>query len=261
MRNCKTSFTNIKESIAFLMFITVVSCNVSPLSHKDITRLNELGANIIIQQDPYNEKTNNISLMLFDKKGKQVGNENIKIRVNNQELPLSIIQELYYTKKIRYLGYNIPISDSYYFEIELPKDSIFPLAFIKAIPIINIKNIKLAEEGTIDLETKIEWKEMKDFDKIRIWKSYKINGENSYGGGPYALSTIKKKIKQNGNCIVPKSFYKDSISTITSLYLEFHASKKGLINHELLVGSNVTLNSIAVKRIEINMELTNANNK
>lgn len=242
--------TNWKAIIGLLFLIAIVSCDVSPLSHGEIDNLSGIGATISIEQNPCNEKINNISMKLFDKKGKQIGNENITVRVNNTELFLYIVHELYYTKKIRYVADNIPVSDSYYFEVELSDSTILPLAYVKAIQPIKRESVKLAERGAIDLETKIEWEEMKEFDNVLIWKSYKMNDSKIHRGGPYGESSIHKSIEQNGGYVVPISFYRDSVSTITALNFEFHANKEGLINPELLSGSNVTLHSMLVKRIK-----------
>ncbi len=226
-----------------LIVILISSCDTFFLSDISNANLMVIGAAISIEQDPYDQNINKVSVKLFDTKGRQIEDKNIKIRVNNQELLLERKDELYYTKRVRYKGSNIPISDSYYFDIEFSKDSIFELAHIQSIPTIEKGNIKHKKEGDIHLATKIEWEGLKEFDEMWIWKTYKMNDEQVYSGGRYDESTIQKKIKQKGDYTVPLSFYKDSESTITFLYIEFLASKKGFTNPDLLPESTIELTS------------------
>ncbi|MDY8135375.1 hypothetical protein [Aquimarina sp. 2201CG5-10] len=233
-----------------LLILFVISCNTSSLSKKNTVDLSEIGSSIEINQDPYDHNKNQISVLLFDYKGKQIGNDKIKILVNKQELDLDIKEELYYTKKIRYKGGNIPVTDSFDFEIKLPDGSIFPLSYTKAIQTIQKDNILFKEEIPLDLETKITWKEMKEFNNLIIWKSYNLNNTNSTKGGRYDKSTLHLKIKENGSHIVPVSYYKDSISTINYLSIEFQSIKSGLIHPDLIPNSNLKLISTVKRNIK-----------
>ncbi len=229
----------------------LLSCNSSSLSNAQITTLNNIGAKILIQQDPYRENINHISIYLFDKKDKQIGNENIKIRVNNKDLSLGIKKGLYYTKSMRYTGNNIPFSDDYYFELMLSDSTIVPLAYIKAIPLVKKEFITYKKEIPIDSVTTVAWDSLKAFNHLAIWKSTKENDSNTYSGGPYAESTIRQKIEGSGSYTVPLSYYRDSTTTITDLTFEFHAMKQGLIHPDLLPKSNITVKSGIERRIRI----------
>ncbi len=247
---CKT----IKLTALFFLLLAISSCSTSPLSNKNITNISKIGADIKIYQNPYDTKSNNITIKLFDYKFKQIENTGIKIRVNNQELPLHVFQELYYTKNVRYIGEDISVDDSYYFEIQLSDSTILPLAYIKSIPSKQINNVTLDKEGALNKETTIYWNDLEEFNTLTIWKSYRKNDNpNSFGGGPYAKSTIKEKIEPaKKQYTVPVSFYTDSATTATNIYFDFSVTNEGLINPNLITGSRLELNSSIVKSIEIN---------
>lgn len=254
MHIIKTILQNWKPIGLYMFILLVSSCNVSSLSHSGINQLSDIGARIYIEQDPYNDKENNVRVHLFDADGKQVGHKSIQLKVNNQALQLSIRSDLYYTKTISYYAQNVPISDAFYFEIEYKKDSILPLAYIKVLPVIKPENIRLPTTGNLQTDTKITWTQLPQYSTLRIWKDFKINNENTLGGGPYAESTISKSITPNGEFTVPTTFYTDSVSTITSLNVEFLAHQEGLLNPQLLQGSSIQLNAMATKTLLINGE-------
>jgi len=237
------------------LVISFISCTKSPLSGQRITEISKLKVHIKIQQSPFLQDSNQIILRLFDVKDKQIENDKIKIKVNNKELPLQVRRDLYYAKTVSYEIKNIPVIDYYYFEIVLSDNKTYPLAFIKmAEPILN-ENIIIDKEVALNEETIIQWKDLKEFTRLTIWKNYKDNNKESYGGGPYAESTINEIIETTENkYIVPRSYYKDSTTTATFLNVEFAAIKEGLINPYLLKGSSIQLTSKVDRTIKINNE-------
>lgn len=117
-----------------LIFILLFfqNCDVSTLSDKDVSKLENLQVNILISDSDKNKSLNSIRFELSDGK-KQIINENIKVLLNNSPLDLFVKQELYYTKASFYKTNNLSIQDSYYFEIILPDSTKHPIAFIKPL--------------------------------------------------------------------------------------------------------------------------------
>jgi len=258
----KTILNTIKLVILLAVLATINACNTSSLSSSSISNLSKLGVKIEILQDASNEQSNRVVVKLFDSKFKQINNKSIDIKLNGKSLNLNVHKGLYYTKTIRHIGKDYPIDNDYYFEIQLSDSTTHPLAYIQKIKTISPKHITLKKEGSINENTSIKWKNLKEFDSLAIWKSVKyLDKENSYGGGNYAKSTIKKIIKKKDSTYtVDTSFYKDSISTITRLHFDFHAQKEVLINPKLVQGSSISISSSISKTIEIKYPSVDQNN-
>ena len=92
-------------------------------------------------------------------------------------------------------------------------------------------------------ETTIKWGDLKEFSQLTIWKSCRdITKEKSYSGGIYAESSIIESVNnKQRQYTVPVSYYRDSTTIATSLHFEFMASKEGLINPNLIAGSQIKL--------------------
>ena len=78
--------------------------------------------------------------------------------------------------------------------------------------------------------------------KREIVKLERLTKEKSYSGGIYAESSIIESVNnKQRQYTVPVSYYRDSTTIATSLHFEFMASKEGLINPNLIAGSQIKL--------------------
>ena len=119
-----------------------------------------------------------------------------------------VINQLYYTKKVRYISRNVNVNDDYFFTITLSDSSIYDLASVRNIPIALEDCIIYQKQNSINNSTSVSWNNINDFKKMRIWRSTKLkNNENSFGGGPYSQSAIVETIKPSGSFTIPSSFY------------------------------------------------------
>lgn len=223
--------------------LTLFGCTNSPLSHQQILNIDTLRAEITIQQDPYHSEKNSVTVRLSDTDNKQINNDAIIITVNNQALDLYTKQEAYYTEFVSYVAENIQGDDSFYFEIMLWDDQIFPLAYIKQIMPITSESISYPKMVKITNDAVVEWSDLGEFNHFTLWKSYYTNNDSrSLGGWIYNESTITEVIDTvQGEHITPSSFYYDATTTATSLNIGFEARKQWLMHPQLLTGSTIQI--------------------
>ena len=102
-----------KNPISFLLCIFILtSCN-SNLSSGKVEDIGLIGATIEITQKPTDGKDSWMTINLFDKHGKSIRNDSIKIIVNGVETALQHRQGLYYTDESRYYSENAPTNQIY----------------------------------------------------------------------------------------------------------------------------------------------------
>ena len=173
--------TNQCQSIAFILFMhkipfflalffLCVSCDVSSLSEQPIYEIELIGADVIVTDIAKTPQIDDIEVRLFDKKGKQIKSESINVRVNNVPLPLYVVHELYYTKKIRYKLRDFPFTESLYFDIIMSDSTVIPLAHVK--PVANQENFTIPKKWDSSEDIKIHWQAGHELDQIQLWKNY-----------------------------------------------------------------------------------------
>jgi len=252
----KMSFT--KTLFILFMLSQLMSCDNSTLSNEKITSLHGIGANILINQSPYNLNENYITVKLFDRSGEQIGNPDITIRVNDQDLRLKIQKGKYTlrSKTMTYYGQHIPVSDAYDFDLILSDSTIVPLAYIKVIPVVKKNDIIVTEELPIDSPITIMWENLKEFDNLMIICSLAYRPDTDYSD-KQDPSNINQKIKEKGTYTVPRTYCQDPAAIETIVRFRFHVIKSGLIQPDLLANSKISIQSEIIRNTGIGNEFSN----
>jgi len=233
-------------------FLLFFSCDVSFVSIKNAKDISKIKVSIYIEDGVKDKSLDHIMVKLSDGK-KQIINKGIRILLNSEPLELFIKEELYYTKLSYYKSNNLLRKDSYYFEIILPDNTKYPLAFIKPITEIEKTKFLIPEKIFRNENFSIEWENEKSTSQIEIWKLVHLKTNvNEHSGGRYAKSTIIDTLRtKQGNYIVPSSYYEDSLSIADYLKVRLDHQEKGLINPKLLKNSEITYNYTFEKTINI----------
>ncbi len=246
-----------------LLFIT--SCDISSLSDNEITDLSVIKAKIIIEET-YNG-SNIVKVFLSDGK-KQIISKNIKVKLNGNLLEFWVINELYYSTKSYYTNLTTKPnefcseekylrSNSYYFEIILPDSTIYPLAYIKPINQIDIDNFKFSIPKSIpkNKDFILQWQNLNFYPVLltidKHCKTKKIKEYNKTQSSK--ITRLQKTINSSkGKYFVPISFFEDSLTIAENLKIKFSYENTGLINPELIKGSNISYKFILEKEVSLN---------
>ena len=236
--------------IIFVFFI-FTSCDVSTISDIDAKSISKLKVNIYIQDGTHDNSLDELKVYLTDGK-KKIINDKIKIVLNGKPLELFVKQELYYTKKSFYRDTNLLRSDSYYFEIVLPDNTIHPIAYLKPLKRDNVK-FYIPKKTSRNENITIKWEDVISLTDLEAWKLvHDKKNINMHSGGRYSDTTIHETINsKNGKYVIPKSFYEDSLTVTDYLKVRINNMEKGLINPELLKNSSIAYNYTVEKIIDI----------
>lgn len=228
------------------------SCDVSTLSADDTKNINKLKVNIFIQAGNKGDFLQEIKVRLTDGK-KQIINDKIKILLNGKPLELYVKQELYYTKTSFYRDTNLVSSNSYYFEIILPDNVKYPLAFLKPLKKKDSAKFHIPKETYSNENIMLSWKNINTPVKLEVWKFVHLKkNSNKHSGGRYAETTIIDTINEkSGKYIIPKTFLQDSLTVADYIQLSINKQEEGLINPKLLLNSSITYNYTIEETIDI----------
>lgn len=244
----------VNSRILFLLFLLVVtSCN-SNLSSGKIDDIGLIGATIEITQNPADRKDNWMTVNLFDKDRKSIRNDSVKIIVNGIETPLQHHQGLYYTDESKYYAENIPVNNSYSFEIKLSDEKKYPLGSISALSEEKTENIECDEQGDLNKNTDIRWKELKNIDELTLYTSILLKTPDSNDKNYSSKDVIVQKIRSTGEFIIQKSEYFDPKWTVSGFELKFSAKKFGKTNPKLVEGSKISISTVIEKNINLEKE-------
>lgn len=243
----------IKSVLYSLCFLTIISCN-SSLSSEKIEDIALIGADIKITQNPTDSKDSWMTVNLFDKQRKIIRNDSVKIIVNNVETGLSHRQGLYYTDESEYYIEAVPVNQMYTVEIKLTDGKIYFLGSIHVLSEENIENIACDEQGDLNKDTVIRWKDLINIDEMTIHTSTLLKNSNTKDKNYSSRDVIVKKIGSNGEYIISKSGYFDSQSTVAGFQLKFTATRFGELNPKLLENSNISITTAIEKNINLEKE-------
>lgn len=243
-----------KHLILFLVFLLLlISCN-SDLSSGRIDDIGLIGATIEITQNPTDIQDSRVTIDLFDKDNKSIRNDSITILVNGIETSLEHHQGLYYTDESRYYSENAPLNNIYNFEIKLSDGKKYHLGSISALSEEKIENIECDEQGDLNKNTVIKWKELKNINELTIYTSILLKTPNSNDKNYSSKDVIVKQISSTGEFIIPKSEYFDPKWTVSGFELKFTAKKFGKTNPKLLEGSKISISTLIEKNINLEKE-------
>jgi len=244
----------LKHLILFLLFLLVLtSCN-SDLSSGKIEDIGLIGATIEITQNPTDRKDSWMTIDLFDKDNKRIRNDSIKIIVNDIETSLEHRQGLYYTDESKYYSENKPLNNIYNFEIKLSDGKKYHLGSISALSEEKIENIECDEQGDLNKNTVIKWRELKNINELTIYTSILLKTPNSNDKNYSSKDVIVKQISSAGEFTIPKSEYFDPKWTVSGFELKFTAKKFGKIDPTLIEGSKISISTLIEKNINLEKE-------
>ncbi|MEO8254402.1 MAG: hypothetical protein ABI554_08425 [Flavobacterium sp.] len=243
-----------KQLLPFLLCLLVLtSCN-SNLSTEKVEDIGLIGATIEITQNPTDAMDSWMTIDLFDKDRKIIRNDSLKIIVNGIETTLQHRQGLYYNDESRYYSENAPVNQSYTFEIKLTNGKKYFLGSINALSEEKIENITCAEQGDLNKNTVIKWKDLKNINELTIYTSILLKTPNTNDKNYSAKDVIVKKISSTGIYTIPKSEYFDPKWTVSGFELKFTATKFGKTNPKLIDGSKISISTVIEKNSNLEKE-------
>lgn len=221
------------------MYVLFNSCS-GPAPASKITDISDIKAEISIYQSLTDEHDNSISVILYDKKGKEFGNDSVKISVNGKKVEYRIVQGLYYTKSYVYHTEKIaPENDKYEFQIQLANGKNFFLGSIPSLKLSSSRNIIYDEEVPLSKDFSIHWSDLQDVNMLYLSKSVKVNTKEKSNIETFMEQpgdTIK--IGPAGNYTLKKENFSKPGETLSILGFEFTAEKNGTVNSQLLKESS-----------------------
>lgn len=236
-----------------ICLLTLSFCN-SKLSSEKVEDIALIGATIEIAQNPTDEKDSRTTIDLFDNNKKSIRNDSIKIIVNGIESSLQHRQGLYYTDESRYYSESGPINHMYNFEIKLSNRKKYFLASINALSEEKIENIECDEQGDLNKNTVIKWKDLKNINRLSIYTSTLLKTPNSNDKSYSGTGAIVKHINSSGEYTIPKNEYFDPKWTVSGFELKFIATKFGKMNPKLVGRSKISISTIIEKNINLEKE-------
>jgi hypothetical protein len=246
MTNSFIGLKHLTFIIAVLLIFGLTACQ-SRLSSGNIDDISLIGADIKIDQDPYDKNKNDIVIELFDEDGHRISNDAVKIIVNAMEVDIHHKQGLYYNDESSYRLSNVPVDDTYHVEVKLTDRKSYFLAEIGALKEEQDATIDCEEEGDINKDFTLKWNNLKDIDELSVMTSIIVKTKNpnvtQYDSRPDKIL----KIGSHGSFTVPKSEYIDSTSRISILSFKFTAKRSGKMNPKLARNSEITINT-AIER-------------
>lgn len=233
---------SIKYTLLIVALLIFTGCDVSTQSEKEANNLANIKANIQINDGAKDGSLKSIKVSLTDGK-KQIINENIKVLLDNSPLELYVKNELYYTKKSFYRTDSLAKKDAYYFQIILPNNIKYPLAYIQPTKENQNANFGMPKKVSLDEDILLEWKNLNTPYILNVIKGLENNKREKniteYGYDRILTDTLKTK---EGKRIIPKSHYKDSISITKYIKIILDRKENGLMNPMLLKNSNIMYN-------------------
>jgi len=203
---------------------------------------------ITVQDDSKKNKLNYVVVNLSDGK-KQIINKNIKVLLNNTPLELFVRTGNYYDKHSYYGANDLLRKESYYFEIILPDSTKLPLAFIKpnkAATAFNYPENISADENFV-----LKWTNLSTPHQLNISTGVEVKKKRNTNITEYKYKvrpTDTLKLKE-GEYVVPKTYFIDSLTTTKSLTMNLTRRESGLINPSLLKSSSITYYHIIERTI------------
>lgn len=228
--------------LIFISFL-FIACDVSMISDTDAKNIAKLRVNILIEDGPKDNSLNSVKVFLSDGK-KQIINKDINVVLNGLLLDLYTKDELYHTTTSFYRTDSLSRRDSYYFEIVLPDGIKYPLAFIKPLEKDSTAMFSIPEEIFQNEDFSLKWNNLSVPHKLDFIKRIKAKDNTAENIKGYAyddrrLDTLNTK---EGEYIIPKSYFEDSLTVTTFLEIALTRKENGLTNPKLLPNSDIIYN-------------------
>ncbi|MGY0035132.1 hypothetical protein [Pedobacter sp. NJ-S-72] len=114
-----------------------------------------------------------------------------------------------------------------------------------------IENIECAEQGDLNKNTVIKWKELKNINELTIYTSTLLKTPNSNDKNYSSKDVIVKQISSKGEYTISKSEYFDPKWTVSGFELKFTATRFGKMNPKLIEGSKISISTLIEKNINL----------
>lgn len=224
------------------MYFLFNSCS-EPVPASEIRDISDIKAEIEIYQSLTDENDNSVSVILYDKKGKEFGSDSVKITVNGKKAEYKIMQQLYYSKNYDYRVENVPPENgNYNLQIQLSNGKKFFLSNIPSLKLSSSGNIIYNPEASLNSDYSIQWSGLQDVNVLYLSKSVKIEPKEKDKDNniqtfiEQSADTIK--IGPSGNYTIKKENFSKPGETLSIMSFEFTAEKTGSLNPHLLKGSS-----------------------
>lgn len=238
----------IRFLIVYSLLIGVISCNKST---EKINTISDVKAEIGISQSLSDKNENTVLITLYDKEGKEIGNDSINVFVNQKKANYTIQQNLYYTKNYYYRIENIqPEDDKYEVEIQLISGKKFFLGSINTLKLSDDNKIICPEEAPLEKDFTIKWSDLHDINILILSKTVQILKKQEPNITTFSEQngdTIK--INPTGNYTIKKEKFSKSNEKLSIMVFTFDAQKTGTVNPELIKGSSITINGSHEKEV------------
>ena len=225
-----------------LFLLLFYSCDSAKLSNDELKKMSNIKAMISVSNPIDTTKSSTIKVSLFNKKGKQLTNH-LTIKVNGKDVQLHQKNELY--RKHLWYETRLDYQEDYAFEMILPDSTKHSLGSVKPLESVGENNIQIKKT---DANVQVSWKQLKRYNCLSIYIHTFDKITKEYNQKVYmSHKGIKSK---EGLVTIPKNEYiNDSIQTI-SIGFRFHAVKDGLINPNLMQGSQIISTADIFKSLE-----------
>lgn len=226
------------------------SCS-EPVSASKIEDISDLKAEIEIYQSLTDKNDNSVSVILYDKKGKEFGNDSVQILVNGKKAEYKVMQQLYYSKYYDYRAKNVPPqNNSYELHIQLSNGKKFFLASIPSLKTSSSKNIIYSKEAPLNQDYSIRWSDLHDVNVLYFSKSVKVKTKEESNIETFieqAEDTLK--IGPSGNYTLKKEKFSKPGELLSIMSFKFTAEKAGKVNPKLLKGSSSKISGYHEERV------------
>ncbi len=210
--------------------------------------------NIYIKDENKEELLSEIKVNLTDGK-KQIINDKIKVLLNGKPLKLFVRTGNYYDKHSSYSTDDLLRNESYYFEIILPDSTKYPLAFLKPLKRSDSAQFYFPKVFYENENIRLAWKNINIPTTLEVLKLVRPKNKKEIKKdtiGNYSATKIKEIINtKNGKYTIPKSFLKDSLTTVNYIKVRLNKQEIGLINPKLMINSSITYDYTIEERIDV----------
>lgn len=243
----KTKLCLLLCCISFL----INSCS-EPVPASQIKDISDIKAEIEVFQSLTDKNDNTVSVILYDKKGKEFGNDSVKISVNGKKAEYRIMQQLYYSKNYDYRAEDVPPKNgSYELQIQLANGKKFFLGNIPSLKHSSSRNIIYKKEAPLNHDYSIQWSGLQDVNVLYLSRSVKIHTKKENNNietfVEQAADTIK--IGPAGSYTVKQENFSKPGETLSIMSFEFTAEKTGTVNPKLLKGSSSKISGYHEERV------------
>lgn len=236
----------------FSLYFVVASCTKSTPASK-VTDISDIKAEIEIYQSLSDQNDNMVSIVLYDKKNKEIVNDSINIWVNGKQADYKAMPQLYSIKNYYYRIEKVhPENGRYDLQIHLPNGKKFPLGSGSTITLSNPDNIIYKGTTLRNKDYTIQWSHLYDVNRLSLFKSIQVENKQD----PTITTFLEEPsdtigIGPDGSYLIQKEKLAKPNEKLRIMIFKFTANTKGDINPNLLKGSTFNIRGSYEKQVQI----------